>query len=388
MTNDSPPVSYSKKKAPISRWRVYFWGIVAVLWALAALWVYFPPPAEVVESLYSRGLYRLMVGTLTPLTEGIPFSLALVIVTVILLGFPVLWAIVWIFKRRVRKRSHWSGLAWGLKALVVLPVLIFWWFIIFWGAGYQRLPAEARLKLDTAAITPEESEAMRAQLLRVINRDVLPPGMRNVPRALLAISDSMREVVLAWDGTEVTLPKGVKATPPGLLLSQGTAGICAPLTLEPHVDGGLPDTAFVYVAAHELGHVAGINNEAEATLIGFVAGLKAEDAFARYAVALDAYLDLARQLPRDQQKIAMEKLPLLAQEDLKAVREASQRYRIKWLDEVTDVTYNHYLKSQGIAEGQKNYSKGITLFTYAWRKGLATIPADAPPSHDGTTDAS
>jgi hypothetical protein len=379
-TNNTPNISFSQKPKRKSRWRIYFWGFVAALWALAAVWIYFPPPAQIVESVYTRGLYRLIVGVLTPLTERISFSLALVIVTAIILGFPLLWALVWIFKRRVRGKSHWSGLAWGLKVLVVLPVLVFWWFVIFWGAGYQRLPAEARLELDDTAVTDQESTTLRADLLKVIRRDVVPPGHRDVPAALSAISEAMNSVILEWDGTAVTLPKGVKATPPGMLLSQGTSGICAPLTLEPHVDGGLPDTAFVYVAAHELGHVAGINNEAEATLIGYVAGLKAQDAFARYAVALDAYLDLVRQLPSDQQKVAIDQLPVIAREDIQKVREAAASYRIDWLRDVSRKTYDQYLKSQGIKEGRKNYSKGISLFTYAWRKGLATVPADAPPA--------
>jgi hypothetical protein len=134
------------------------------------------------------------------------------------------------------------------------------------------------------------------------------------------------------------------------------------------------------VAAHELGHVAGLNVEAEATLAGFAAGLRADDAYARWCVALDIYLDLARQLPKEESKAAIDRLPELARKDMAAAREAGEKYRIKWLDTWSWRMYDGYLKAQGIAEGRKNYGQGISLFVFAWRKGLIELPQSAAPA--------
>jgi len=215
----------------------------------------------------------------------------------------------------------------------------------------------------------------------VIKNDAPSPGARNVARALAAISEAMAEIIESWDGTPVRLPHGVKATPKGLLLVNGTSGMCMPLTLEPNVDGALPDTAFVWTGAHELGHIAGLCGEAEATLIGYAAGLRAKDPYARYAVALNLYTDLCDQLAPDARKAALDLLPEVARDDLRAAREAYDRYRIDWFRRISWRLYNTYLQSQGIEEGGKDYSRGVALFTFAWRKGLIEFPKEVlcPP---------
>ncbi len=359
-------------------WRIY-WIAVALAWGLCALWKYLPLSQAWIEENYSRGLYRVNVAVMTPLTAWLPSSIALGIVILILLGLPALWIGSWVYLRRTRGIPHWRGVWIGVRGLLLVVPMILLWFLVLWGAGYQRLPAEERLALDTREIGDEEAEAIRAAMLEIVRRDLTPPGQRDVGKAVAAIAEAMRGVAVEWDGLPITLPSRVKATPPGLLLSNGTSGMAVPLTLEPHVDGGLPDTAFVQTAAHELGHVAGINVEAEATLIGFVAGLRAQDAYARYAVALDVYTDLARQLPTEAYKAAIELLPQEARDDLKAARDATYRYRIDWYGKLSWRMYDKYLQSQGIKEGRKNYSRGITLFTFAWRKGLVhlAVPATA-----------
>ena len=361
--------------------RVVFWGLAAVLWVLTFLWYFAGPAQETVEQAFTRGAYRWVVGAMTPLTQWAPFSIALVLTIALIVGFPALWAANWIYGRRVKHYSHWRGLFWGFKWALMLVPLIMVWFVAFWGAGYQRVQAEDRLHLDTAPITNDESARLRGLLLDVILRDLPPPEQRDPNRALASISKAMEAVVAEWDGRPITLPRRVKPMPSGFLMFNSTSGMCSPFTLEAQVDRGLPDTAYVSVGAHELGHIAGFCYEAEATLIGYVAGQRADDPYARYATALDAYMDLANQLPKDDRKKAMDLLPETAREDLKKAAEAHQKYRIQWFSRYSWKVYNKYLQAQGIKEGTKNYSRGITLFTYAWRKGLVNLP-------DGVLDGS
>ncbi|HPO15228.1 MAG TPA: DUF3810 family protein [Candidatus Hydrogenedentes bacterium] len=363
--------SAPSKPAHSVRWR--FWVFILFLYAVAGVWFLFTPAQDMVEKFFTRGWYRVMVGVMTPLTQWAPFSIALMLTIALIAGFPILWIGNWIYLRRWKKRSHWAGLLWGPKwAIAAAPVLIVW-FVVFWGAGYQRVPVEKRLDLPTQEIQDTEAAQLRALLLAVIKRDLPPPEARDVNRTVAAIASTMKEVVAAWDGRAITMPSRVKATPKGFLLFNGTSGMCSPYTLEAQVDGGLPDAAFVHVAAHELGHIAGFCKEDEATLIGFVAGLRAGDPFARYACALDAYMDLARQLKKDEYKTAIEALPETAREDLKKANDAYKKYRITWFSQISWRVYDKYLQSQGIKEGRKNYSRGITLFTYVWRKGLVTL---------------
>jgi hypothetical protein len=352
------------------------WMLIAVLWLFVAVWLFLPASLGTIEYAFSRGIYRINVAVMTTLTQWLPFPLTLMLMVVVFLGFPVLWGWQW---RRLRRagQSHAAGAWWGLRGLLILLPLIGVWFVLFWGAGYKRLPAEQRLALVPAPITTADMDALRAQCLEIIERDLPKSGARDADRAIAAISDAMREVVREWEGRGIVLPRRVKATPRGFLLANGTSGVCSPFTLEPNVDGGLPPTAFVYVAAHELGHVAGACMEDEATLLGFAAGLRAADPFARYAVALDIYTDLSTSYQQD-----LARLPQAAQDDLQAAREAVRRYRIDWFSGASRKVYNRYLQSQGVKDGMRSYGRGITLFISAVRNGKIRFPEhdSAPPS--------
>lgn len=368
MAQDTPDI------IPHSTWtrkRIVFLGCVVLAWLCCAVWYLLPPSPAVVERFYSLGLYRAEVYMITPLTQWTPFSINLALMMLSVLGFIGLWIGRWIYLRRVKRRSHWIGLFWGPKWFFLLLPFNFIAFLALWGAGYERVPVDTRLHLDTATITDTESGQLRGMLLDIIKRDIPPPESRDVSRAVAATAQAMEEVVAEWDGRPVTVPRRVKAFPKGFLLFNGTSGMCSPLTLEAQVDGALPDATFVSVAAHELGHVAGFCREDEATLIGLVSGLRANDPLARYACALSAYVAL---LPAKGTKEAFNALPEMARNDLKKAQEISRRYRNPLVTKLSWKVYNKYLQSQGIKEGVKNYDRGILLFAGAWRKGLTALP--------------
>jgi len=366
-----PPPSY--------RWPI-FWAVITAIWLLVILWLKFPPPAEWVELVYSRGFFRLVAMVLVPVTSLVPGSIALTAVIGLSLTFFISWIFQWIRIRRQQQGSHWRGLLWGFQWLYAGGAVLAAVFIVFWGAGYQRPPAMERLGLPVGELDAHDADQIRALCLEIIRTyaPTEPEGARDRDGAIAAIAVAMADVIREWDGSTPRLPKGVKATPPGLLLANGTSGICAPFTLEPHVDGALPDTAFVYVAAHELGHVAGMCREDEATLAGFAAGIQADHPFARYAVALDVYTDLVRTLRGDERQQAIDALPAVAKEDLARIREISQQYRIDWFGRISWRVYDSYLQSQGIAEGRANYGKGVLLFAKAVQSGLVPLEGFEP----------
>ena len=77
----------------------------------------------------------------------------------------------------------------------------------------------------------------------------------------------------------------------------------------------------------------------------------------------------------------------VVREDLKKANEAAKRYRIDWFGKLSWRAYNHYLKSRGVKEGVKDYARGISLFTFLCRKGLAEVPIDTPAEAPAEPDA-
>ncbi len=369
----------SKKERTASgrRIRVAFRVLVALLWVFVAWWYLLPHSADSVERVFCLGIFRFVGSIVFPLADAVPFSLGLVVVLLLLAGFPLLWIVRWIYIRRIGSGSHWQGLLCGPVWLLCLVPVVLTWFLLFWGAGYQRPPLDQRLGLETSPVTAAEDARLQDLLLETIRRDLSlsgKPGQRDRECALAAISRSMASMVEEWDGKPLSMPKGVKASPRGLLLAFGTTGICSPLTLEAHVDGGLPETAFVQWGSHELAHIAGICSEPEATLTGYLAGLRSSDPFARYAVALDIYCSLVQGLPDEERRKAMTALPEEALRDLQAEYDAYRDYSIEFLERLTHGAYDSYLKAQGEEEGIKSYARGTALFIFAWRAGLVTLP--------------
>jgi len=341
-----------------------------LLWALSACWFLFPPAQSTVEYCFSRGWYRRVLDWTLPWTQWTRFPLILALVAAAVAVFTIQWIRKWIHLRHGLRRSRWAGFLWGVRCIfLALPVTLLW-FILFWGAGYRRIPVEQRLDFNTAAISPQEESRLREFLLENVKRNATLPQERDARRAVRSIATAMTGVVEAWDRLPIRLPRQVKSAPRGLLLSSGTSGMCAPFTLEALVDSGLPDTAFVYAAAHELGHVAGFCPEDEASFAGYVSGLQAEDQFARYACALSAYVDMIHSLKSKDLDQAIEALPQLARQDLRAAEEAYGQYQIKWFSSASWRAYDKYLRAQGIREGIRSYSRGVELLGYAWRQGI------------------
>jgi hypothetical protein len=369
----------SNNNAQSTRWfRRAFWSGIGALLSFVVYWFTVPPSPAVVEAYFTRGIYRRLVALLTPLTERFAFSLAFYMMVGLFLLLPLLWAVIWVFLRKRRGASHWKGLLAGPAVLAVTTIIVLAWFVVFWGAGYQRVPVEERLGLDLD-LHPHENELLREELLIYIAQHIPEPDLRQREEAVASIAVSMAQIVQDWDGMPIRLPSRVKAAPAGFLLYQGTTGVCAPFTLEANVDGALPDVAFVYTAAHELGHVAGFNTESGATLIGFAAGLQAAHPFARYAVALDLYTDLVNLLPPMQWEREIRRLPEPALEDLRHIRDTYDYHVNPWLREKQRAIYEQYLQSQGVEAGLVNYAQGALLFASAWRKGVIRTPGLLPP---------
>lgn len=383
-------MEHSASSAPNNSCRVRripfrYCGVVVLLWLACLGWYMLAPSSEWVEHHYTRGMYRFIVSVITPATSAVPFSIILVMLAVLPLAFIGLWAGNWIYCRRALKGSYWRGFLWGPKWLPAVAPVLWLWFLLFWGIGYGRLPVDIRLDFEKGQVTDEELARIEQGLLQIILRDQpMQPLDRNIERALASVAHKMESLVEEWEGSAIRIPRRVKATPPGMLLMNGTSGICVPFTLEPHVDGGLPDTAFVSVGAHELGHIAGVCDEGETNLISYIAGIQADDPYARYAVALSVYRSVAGQRGAGERKAALSRLPEQAHEDMRRAREASERYRIDWFQKWSWKAYNQYLKSQGVKEGVRSYGRGTQLLVQAWRSGYLALPEPeaTPPMPD------
>ena len=332
------------------------------------------------ERWYSLWFYPNVSRVIVALQDAMPVPIAAVALFLAACAGAAWCGWAW---RRLWKagRSRWRMVPNAMWLIGQGAVLLLLWSLVVWGAGYQRTPVTERWALDDANLSAGESAQLQAELLAIIEANVDAGQGQTRAGAVAAIAESMGHLLDAQGDGPVRVPRQVRATPPGVFLSFSTAGMCVPFAIEPFADGAYDDISFIQVAAHELAHVAGYNRESEATLIGYLAGLSADDARGRYAVALGMYMDLINRIrDKEGRKAAWEALPPRARADYEAGREIAARYRIKieLFQRVGYRVYDTYLKSQGINEGMANYSAGLRLFAGAWRNGLAVMVPVTP----------
>jgi hypothetical protein len=122
-----------------------------------------------------------------------------------------------------------------------------------------------------------------------------------------------------------------------------------------------------FTVAHEWGHLAGLAHEAEASYLGWVTCLAADDQ-ARYSARLWAFAHAFAALPADARPALSSRLGDGPRRDLRAIAARAER-SVTVVRRMTWATYDRYLKSNRVSEGLASYDAAIVLI-------LAAAPAD------------
>lgn len=353
--------------------RVLLRGAAGIAACAVLLWTLLPPPRAIVETLYSRGLYRAVASIVVPAVDLVPFSVSFASLGALGVGLPFIFWRSWRAGRRADSTARRILLGW-LEGAAMAFIFSYALFLFVWGAGYQRERLQDSLGLAGAEASLDDVRRWVAGLLAGIERDDPPPGERDGVAALDSLRRSLASFVEEREGVSPALPRRVKRLPAGSLLSWGTSGVTVPFFLEPHVDGAEPEAIFLFIAAHELAHVAGYCGEADADLAAAISGLRADHPYARYAVSLLLFGKFIADLPVGERVEAVLKLPPAAREDRQAARSAAARHRIERLARAQDAVYNAYLRSHGVKDGMREYSFVVRLLVAAEKKGIVEVP--------------
>jgi hypothetical protein len=356
------------------RKRHRWWVIGATFVVLLSLSL----PTTWVEAGYCQGVFPVLQGAVVPVTGYIPWPLTLTV----LLSLPVVWPILAIVRwRRGRRAGVLCRTLWLSGVLRFLRVLLYTAaaFLLMWGIGYRRVPIEERWHLLDEQVEYEDVREVGLRLLALIRRDAPNAGTAGDEAAAFAqIAAESRDLVTELEGWTPALPKHLKHPPPGLFIATGIYGVCYPFTLEANVDPALPLPIRLAISGHELAHVLGYCGEADANLVSFVAGLRADDPLARYGTAL-SMLRYAMNGPSlaDNTWLRLN-LPKRARDDLQELSNSNRKHRVEIFSKVATKLNDTYLKTQGVELGTDDYERGFRLFVHAFRKGMVELPDPYP----------
>jgi hypothetical protein len=127
------------------------------------------------------------------------------------------------------------------------------------------------------------------------------------------------------------------------------------------------------VLAHEWAHLSGYAPESDASFVGLLAALRAGPA-AEYSAWLDLVSESVNQLQPVTQRIVLEKLAQGPRDDQAAIRERLEKL-VQPVERVAWSSYDRMLKSQGIEEGVRSYSRVIQLLI-----GTDALKIPSPPT--------
>jgi hypothetical protein len=314
-----------------------------------------PWPEPWVERFFARGLFPFTSRLLAPWVGAVPWSLTGALAAALLL------AVLVSLPSRAGRRFLLRGLLPWAAAVLVLG------FSLVWGLAYRRAPLAELLGVPATVPTGAELATAQARLLSVLTGSVdsAPPVQADVTAAGRCVAREVQRLT----GSRVSVPRRVKALPPGSLLRLGFAGVTSPWLLEPHVDAGLPPVARLATSTHELTHTAGFAREADTDALAVLAGLRCDDPAVRYALSLHALDLLLVSLPEAARQPLLAALPPRALQDLRAASAAAARFRVPWLERAATAAYGTYLRSRGVHAGMADYGRATILVVQALAHG-------------------
>lgn len=348
----------------------YIWiilGLVSILlrWALSG------HPA-IIEQFYTRGLFQFI-------RYVIDYTAALLPVALIYLFVPALLIILGIkITQFFKRRATWKTKLWN----AFIGILSFvgggiFFFLILWGFNYGRLPIEQQLGIDPQPLTleelKEELDIATAQLIDY--RKAIPEATEFAISADLVpdkLEPLLRKNLCHWlEQHNFPTPgrmRGRILYPKGVFLHFGSSGLYFPFTGEGHIDAGLLHLQQPFVLSHELSHGYGFTDEGTCNFLAYLACVNSDHPLFRYSGQLAYYRYLAssylRYKPEEYQAFRAN-LPAGIQADLNAINENLEKYP-DFMPKLRYAAYDTYLKTQGISEGMKNYSR-IVMLGRAWR---------------------
>jgi len=339
---------------------------------------------EVVERVYSRGLYPPIAGALAAVSSRVPFALGeLLLVGVAVLA--VAAAARGLAAVARGRRSLASVLVHGAVATAALAGGVAFAFLVVWGLNYQRLPYAATAGLDVAPATPGELAELCTEL--AARADELRAGLaEDAEGCVLGPHEPERLAELARAAFEAADLGPADARPKAPLVSPwmtrlGISGIYFPFTAEPNVNARIPAPTVGFSTCHELAHRVGWAREDEANFVAHLACAASEDPYLAYSGAFNALSYATNALFGADPERASELLRGLSP----AVQRDRERVRAFWARRETVVTaigrtVNHaYLKVQREGRGVRSYGRMVDLLI-AERRARGEGDRTAPPT--------
>ncbi|MGB5980562.1 MAG: DUF3810 domain-containing protein [Nonlabens sp.] len=330
-----------------------------------------------VETFYSTGIYPYLSSASRWVTGWIPFSLGdLVYAGVIILALRWLWRSKMELISLSRKRYT--------QLFTTLNIVLFF-FHAAWGFNYYRQPLHKSLELKADYTTQElaqtiryfkdESNKLHSKLQPV---DSLPVPFTESQKDLFKAAPSGYENLSKeyphLDYNNLSAKKSLLTLP---LSYMGYSGYLNPFTGEAQTNAYINNYKTPVLTLHEMAHQLGYAKENEANFIAILAGTAHNDPFFKYSASIFALRyclnDLYRRDPELYKTISEGVRPGIYA-NYQELRDFWKSYEGSIVEEVSQATYNTYLKANNQPGGMETYSYVVALLVNYYSSSNNSAP--------------
>jgi hypothetical protein len=330
------------------------WLVVGAAVILAIV----PFPATAVERWYSGEVYGVLQPLLTGFSNVAPFAL------LDLAGCVTITAFLVLAMNDIRSATWLSSLRRIVARLVVWSAIAYVLFALAWGLNYRRVRLEARVPFDATAVTADAVARLASTAVDRLNTLHGPAHARGwttggtIDPDLAATFERVTRDLGVSHVTVVGRPK--RSLLDWYFQRAGVSGMTDPFFLETLVAGDLLPFERPFVVAHEWSHLAGLVNEGEANLAGWLTCVNATESD-RYSGWLFMYAEAIGAMRGAGGVAIAAKLADGPRADLRAMRERTLRHVNRRVSAAGWRVYDSYLKANRVEEGTASYDEVIRL---------------------------
>ncbi|KJS23352.1 MAG: hypothetical protein VR72_01580 [Clostridiaceae bacterium BRH_c20a] len=357
--------------------RKYLIILLPISLLLANISAFFP---NIVERIYSNGVYPIIGQSLSIITGFLPFSVAEVIVILLflLIILSLIRTIILLIRGKGRRKE--TALRYFVNALA-LGSVIYFGFVIIWGLNYNRLPFSDIANFNVQPITVQELAKVCEDLVDKANalRDMVSEDENGVMQISGGKASVFRRASVGYELAAGKYPElgGRYGPPKGVFISKlmsyaGIGGVYFPFTGEANVNTLTPDSALPSTATHEMAHQRGFAREDEANYIAYVTSTLHPDPDFQYSgtfLALRHTMNTLRRYDLDEYNKLRARYNEGIERDLADLAAFWEKYEGSF-ERLSSEINDLYLKSNRQEEGIYSYNRMVDLLVAEYREKL------------------
>lgn len=305
---------------------------------------------------YALHFYPVVSAVLSSLTGWIPFSLEEMLVVGGAVGMTIYPIIMW-------RKKKWRQI---LRAEVEFLLWIYVWFYWGWGMNYFRQTFFHRAGVKPLAYDEQQFCEFLSSYTDSLNGAYYMVSLldkETVHKEVLQIFSRIPTHYGLQLPSKVVSPKRVMFS--ALYSSVGVLGYMGPFFNEMQLNARLLTVQYPFTYAHELSHLLGVSNEAEANFWAYYTCTSSRNPYIRYAgyFGLLPYVagNAQRLLSEERYSIWIKSIRPEVIKEFQAERKFWHAQYSPMIGAIQDWAYDHFLKANQIPAGKKNYAEVIQM---------------------------